>query len=305
MAITYNPSQLTKGARAIFMEAIATEANIVDRLATRVASDSDSEDYAWMGEPPQMDEFVDELKFTPMSDATYQLQNKTYTSGIAVRRKDLEDEKTGGIAMRIRQLAEVAGRHPNKLLTTALTEGTTNTGYDGVAFFSASHPARGQQSATQSNLLTGSGTTTANVQTDLNAAVSALANFLAENNEPLNESFSRLVVVAPPILRKPLLEAVNAGIIAQTSNVQLADLGFDLIFSPRLTADSASDFYVGIQDTAVRGLVFQDRVAMEFTAQDNADADSAFTREEYRYKTRYRARAGYGLWQKMVKINNT
>ena len=302
--ISYNPSQLTKGARAIFMQALGQETNVIDRIATRIPSDSASEDYAWMGEPPQMEEFLDEVKFAGMSDTLYSLVNKTYTSGIRILRKDLEDEKTGGIAMRIMQLAEVAGRHPNKLLTAALTEGTTNTGHDANAVFSATHPARGQQTATQSNLLTGTGVTTATVQADLNSAVAALAGFLAENNEPVNESFARLWIQAPPELRKPLKEAIQAGVVAQTTNVQLSDLSFDLMFNPRLSATSTVDWYMGIQDTVVRGLVFQDRVPLEFTPQDQADSDASFVREEYRYKTRYRSRAGYGLWYKMVKINN-
>ncbi|MDF1556482.1 MAG: hypothetical protein P1P84_25720 [Deferrisomatales bacterium] len=57
MSVTYNPSQFTKGARAIFMmQAMAEPENYIDRMATYVDSDSASEDYSWMGEPKQLEE---------------------------------------------------------------------------------------------------------------------------------------------------------------------------------------------------------------------------------------------------------
>ena len=303
MSVPYNPAQATKGAKALFMQELAAQPpSLIDRVATYVSSESDAEDYAWMGEATQMEEAEDELKFVPMSNATYNLRNKKYWGGIALKRDDVNDDKVGGFGIRVREHAQTAARLPNKLITDVLT--TNPTGYDATALFSATHPARGQQTATQSNLLTGSGTTVSQIATDVALAVAAMMNFKAENNEPMNEGFTKFFVMYPPALIKAVNEALYAQIVSNTSNVGLKDFTFDLIANPRLTADSAADFYVGIQDALVRGIVFQDREGLSFEAQDGAESDAAFTREEYRYKSRRRCRAGVGRWQRIVKINN-
>jgi phage major head subunit gpT-like protein len=303
------PSQLLKGLQALFIEQLAAEPeSLVAKIATYVSSNSDKEDYAWLGEVAQLEEFVDEVHFEGLSDTNYELRNKKFTGGLQVKRDDLADEKTGGIAMRIRDLASRAARHANKQLIDALINGDVDApvaqgggrGYDGVPFFYNAHPARGKQTTTQSNLVTATGTTTAATATDIASALAALINMLDEANEPLNEGAQRFFIVYPPAMQKPIAEAVTAGIIAQTSNVQFSGDSFDLIKQPRLTADDTADYYVGIADTPVRGLVYQDREPVSFEALE--DGDEAFKRELYSYKVRKRSVAGYGRWQRLVKV---
>lgn len=302
--IVYGPSQLEKGFKALFIEQLASEPEdlLVREATTLVSSDSDHEDYAWLGEVASLSEFVDEVQFEGLSDASYALINKKYVGGLAVKRDDLADEKTGGLALRIRDLAQRASRYRSKLLVDALIAGTSTVCYDADNFFSATHPKRGKQTATQSNIVTQTGTTTALVQADLASAIAALYNFVDEAVEPLNESFSRLFICYPPALHKPIAEAVLAGVVSQTSNVQFSSESFSLIRQPRLTSTSAANFYVGISDALVRGLIYQDREPVSFEAQEGPDSDSAFLREVYRYKVRMRGRAGYGRWQRMIKV---
>lgn len=310
MSVSYNPAALFKGARATFIESLAAQPpSFVDRVCTYVSSESADEDYAWIGESAQMSKIVDELQFNPLSDARYTLTNATYGSGVQFKRTDITNQKNAAISGRIQGLAETAARHPDQLISEALINGTSATlglCYDGGAFFTATHPARGQQTATQSNLLTGNGTTTANCATDIGLAVAALMGFKGENNEPINSGMSRFFIMVPSdgTIIKSTKEAIGASIISNTSNVQLSGMVWDYIVNPRLNSDSATDYYIGIQDAALRGLIFQDRQPLTLEDQEGSASDVAFVKEIYRYKARAERAVGYGRWQRLVKINN-
>jgi phage major head subunit gpT-like protein len=304
MSIVYAPNLLTKGMRSMFFEALAQEdTSLIQRLATVVPSNANKEDYAWLDHAPQMSlKDNDELEFTGMGDATYELVNGTYRSGIRVDREDLEDDQVGGFPFRIQQMAQVAARNPIKLLMAALVNGESQTCIDGGNFFSSSHPELGPGPAGYSNIESGtSGTTTANIQTQLNAVLTKFGEYLNKNGEPEYEMLRRLYIVAPWEIRGAVKEALQATIISNTSNVQFDDITWDVVFSARLT--TATKYYVGVQDTAMKGLILQDRRPLEFTAQDMPTDDANFVRDEYRYKVSARHVVGYGDPRRVVLVD--
>lgn len=306
MSVVYAPASLKKGYRATFLTEMAKPGReLPGRIATVVQSDSDKENFAWLGEPTQMAEFKTELEFTPLSDTEYEITNKTFAAGVKVKRVDESDDKIGAIAMRFRQLAQVAKKHRNKLLVDTLVSGTTDTCYDGAAFFSDTHASRGAGtgSGTQDNLLAGTGTTTAAVATDLNTAISTLAGFKAENGEPFHEELGRLAIVFPPGMRKSIREAINASMISSTSNVQFQGDDFDLIMESRLT--DANDIYVLHVGGSVMPLLFQDREPLEYSTLEGDDTETGFLREVNLHKVRARYNAGYAHWQNAIKIVNS
>ncbi len=300
----YAPHQLLTSVKALLVEAVAVSpGNFVDRCATKNPTEDPKDDLVWLGDAPPVEEFVDEVHFGDLSDTHYELADKTWVVGLEFKRKDWEDNRLGGFKMRVQDIATRIVNHPNKLITLALVNGVTDKGYDDTALFSATHPIRGRQSAVGKNLLTGSGTTTAQVQADLSSGVTALHTFRDEGDEPANEGFSRYWVMYPRALDRQMREAVIAQIVASTSNVALDPSAFDLIPNDRLDAYSDKDFYIGIADAAVRGLVFQTRLGMSVEA--NESGDDAFNNEVFRYKARYRAVAGYGKWNRVVMIDNS
>lgn len=309
MAVLSNPQQLRKDVNATFIETLMAPQPpmLVERIADVVNSNSDREDYAWLGEVQPMNEWEDSLQESDLSetaDAGYGLENKKYTGALRIERDNLADEKTMGLEKRTKDLATRGLYKPDQLLVEAVIDGTTNLCYDGAAFFSATHPARGAQTSTQSNIVTGAGVATANVASDLNKAIARLYDFVDEGNEPLNGIVRKLFIMYPPILHKPISEAISAGIISNTSNVQFGDQDFDFIRMPRLTSDSTVDYYIGVADTEVRGLIWQDREGISLE-QSGPGSDTWVQQEQVVYKSRMRGRAGYGRWQRMIKINNT
>ncbi len=311
MAIVAAPSQLLKGMQAVFIEAlaeVAASSPVFDNAATYVSSESEDEDYAWIGDVAGLNEFVDEVQFAGLSDTSYTLTNKKFTGGLQFLRDNLNDEKTRGMHQRIMDLATRARQHSEKQLVDALINGDVNShpdlgggiGYDGVVFFSATHPARGD-SGEQSNLVSYSGSSTANAQTDLGASVAALLKMKDESGEPLNEYAKNFYVAYPPTLHKPIAEALGAQIVSNTTNVQFAGFSWTLIQSARLEAHSAAEYYVGVNPPGgTKALIYQDREPV--TLESLEDGDEAFKREVYSYKVRKRSAAGYGRWQRMVRV---
>jgi len=297
----YSATSLEKGLRAIFLTQMALEGpSYIDELATVVESKSDSEKYQWLGSPPQVEEVIDEFVSKGILDTSYTITNKKFGAIVEVSRDDIMDDQLGGIMMVVRGLATVARRYPNKLLMDALANGATNTGYDGNAYFSATHPVRGL-ATTVSNITTLTGTTTAAVATDLNSAIAQLLGQLGENGEPINESgLPKLKIVAPLSFRKAMKETLLAPIISSSSNVAFQGDDITTLFTPRLTG---SAWYLLAVDGPVKPLVWQDREPITFHAlEQDSGSDYEFRREIYQYKARFRGNAGYGPWQKAVKV---
>ena len=237
---------------------------------------------------------------TPLSDTGYTLNNTVYTATIEVKRTDLDDNQSGSIRRRIQQMAATASAHVNKLVINALIDGTTDTCYDGTAFFGNSHTARADEGGVQDNLLAGSGVTTAAIATDFAASKAALLGYKNEAGEPFHgDGAGSFAVVAPPGLEKNFREVLGASMISQTSNMQAGMA--DLIISPRLS--DANDWYM-LRTDSLRGLIFQERDALEFSSLET-NTESAFMREIYSYGVRARYAAGYGFWQCATKSVNS
>jgi len=286
---------LTKGVSGAFLAGYGEEAqaNLQPLISSYMPSNSDEETFGWMGEAPQMLSMVDELEIKQVDSTTYTITNDEFAVGMAVKRKDIEDEKWGAIATRSSQLGRVAARHPNKLLIAALVAGDTDACYDGDAFFST-HSTRGEQTATQSNLLTQTGTSTANVKTDLGLALKAMRSFKAENNEPYNEAIRNVAIVAHPNLEGAMMEAIYGQLLGGgDSNVALRNYQIVPYFSSRLS-DEDEWYMLDVTSSGLRPLIFQDRRPLTFTAQTDPSSDSVFYKHAYNFKVDWRGKVGYG-----------
>jgi phage major head subunit gpT-like protein len=296
----WTPASLEKGLKIKFLEYFQSEVSLASQIAYVESSDSDEESYDWLGQAPAMSEVRagEDITVTPLSNTKYTITNKVFSASIAISRSDLADNKTGSINRRIQQMAAAAAGHANKLLIDALV-GNGNC-YDGAAMFNVAHPVRGDEGGTQSNLLTGTGTTTAQVATDIASAKASLLKFKDEGGRPFaGDGAMSLAVVCPPDIEKQVREALNAQIISNTSNVMQG--AADVIVSPRLT--DANDFYVLRTDTA-RALILQEREPVEFSALEGS-SDSGFMREQYLYKVRSRLNAGFAHWSASCKVSNS
>tara|TARA_R110000824_G_scaffold330793_1_gene517543 strand:+ start:84 stop:992 length:909 start_codon:yes stop_codon:yes gene_type:complete len=302
MSVLYTPTSLEKGLKTLFLQHFSTEAALAPRIAHIESSDSDSEKYDWLGQSPTMQQFLDERRTIPLSNTSYSIENLTWEATITVSRNDLADNRTGSIQRRIQQMAATAAGHQNKLIINQLIDGTSATlglCYDGTAMFGNSHPARGDEGGVSDNLLSGTGTTVAAVSADLATAKATMLNFANESSEPFfGDGVGSLAVVCSPSLEKVFRETLNAGMISNTSNVQVGMA--DLIVSPRLS--DVDDWYL-LNTGSARSLILQDREPLEFSALEG-NSDSGFMRDQWVYGVRARYNVGVGFWQAGVKTVN-
>jgi len=266
-------------------------------LVTEVPSTKDTEDYSWLGDLPAVREFVGERVYKGIAVHNYSIKNKTWENTIAIDADTFEDtNQVVQIRPRVQDLAASIVRHKFSLLTTLIE--ANGTVYDGQALYSNSHSSG--ESGTQDNLLSGAGTSVANLKTDMIAAKAALRKFKTDTGEYVNAGMN-LVVMAPPALEGVFDEFLNATIISQTTNIFKG--AAKLIINPYLT--DANDWYLFNVVGPIKALIFQMREQPSLTAITSPQSDHVFKYNEYLWGTKARYNAGFGLWQLTCKVVNT
>lgn len=300
MGIVSNALLLEKGLRAEFLKAFNNGENPQDvmPIIMETTSNADSEKYGWLGEVPNMREWLDERRLSGLKDFNYSIPNKDYEATLKVNKNVMEDDQLGATKIRIRDLAARALTHPRKLLFDQIALGTTALGYDGVPFFSASHNESGSN---QDNIVTGTagaGYTASTFKADFISARARMRGFQDDQGEPRNEGELDLLVVAPEGLEGVVDEVLLANEIASTTNT-LKGAAKKLI-SSRLPSDS--DWYLFDMSGEIKPFVMQKRSPITFEAQEKGER--AFMRKELLFGVDYRVGFGFGAWYKAVKINN-
>lgn len=280
----------------------ASSANIpYERWSLVVPSDTDTEQYNWLGTVPAMKEWVDERQVESLAAYNYSLRNKHYEATIEVDRDEYEDDKFGLIAPRIRQLALEAVRYENVFTISNIVSGGSSAGYDGVNFFATTHTE--ESSGTQSNNLTGTGVTLAAVRADFIAARAAMRKFKDGKGRVMN--IAPDLVIAPPELQDIFEQLLNTnlvtvGSVAQDNNLKGAA---DLIIDANLT--DATDWFLLSTNGPMKPFIFQRRQAPQFVAHDNPQSDIVFMQKKFHYGVDSRFAAGYGLWQLAIRTVNS
>lgn len=313
MSLIHSPVALMKGMRTRFLRKFVETRTDLLRLATILPSDTDIENYAWIDELPRMREFLTERQVTGLADARYDVENRTFESTMSVKRTHLADGKVAMIRMRLDEMAAEAKGHPMTLMAEQLANGhlttvTTDDGtvrrnvcYDGGAFFSTGHPARGQQVGTQSNLMAGSGTGVAALSADWAAVKSRFGRIVDAGGKAWRRSWGEIIIVCPPELENAWKTVLEADLISNTSNVQKGQASYMVM--PELT--DQNDWYALHVGGELKPICFQSREDVEFVSLDDPEVhEPTFFRDLNYYGARYRGAGAYGFWQDAQKVTN-
>lgn len=129
------------------------------KVATKSTSTSASNTYGWLGQIPQMREWVGDRVINDIASSAYQIFNKDFETTVGVDRNDIEDDNVGIYAPMMRELGRSAGAQPDELTFKLMLDGFSDTCFDGQPFFDADHPV-GPDAAnmsTVSNVQAGTG----------------------------------------------------------------------------------------------------------------------------------------------------
>jgi phage major head subunit gpT-like protein len=300
-----NTGLLTKGLRSEFFARFAGTPTYYQDLATRIVSSGDSETYRWLGTVPRMREWGTGRLARGLRSESYSLENLKYEATIEVDRDEIADDQTGQIRVRVAELAQRAATHKDYLTAELLINGESSGwhSYDGVPFFSGLHSS-GESGSQDNNVEYGAtdpdDPTVEEFKAALKQAIAAMLRFKDDQGEPMLISATSLVCVVPPSMYFTALEAINASMVASTSNV--------LEGAARVVAfawlSDTSKWYLLKTDGVVRPFLFQDREPVEFGALAEG-SEEAFRREKFLYGVRARYRMAYGYWQYAVRTDFT
>ena len=110
------------------------------QIATEVPSSTSAEEYGWLGQLPNMREWIGERVVHGIAQHGYTIKNKAFELTIAVPRNSIEDDQYGVYAPLFVEMGRSAAAHPDQLIYGLLKKGTAELCYDGKPFFSTSHP---------------------------------------------------------------------------------------------------------------------------------------------------------------------
>lgn len=111
----------------------------------------------WLGQAPQMREFIDERQVKDIEEYAYRVEPKVYESTVGVKISELNDGLIASNAKVVAAMGEAAALHPDELVYGALP--ANELCFDKKNFFSNEHPGFDKNGAptTYSNDIEGSG----------------------------------------------------------------------------------------------------------------------------------------------------
>lgn len=108
--------------------------------ATPVPSTAESTTYGWLGQYPQLEEWVGQRTVKSMQEHGYSIVNKLHVGTVGIARTKIEDDTIGTYSPIFAEMGYAAGEHPDKMVFSLLGKGTTTACYDGQNFFDIDHP---------------------------------------------------------------------------------------------------------------------------------------------------------------------
>jgi phage major head subunit gpT-like protein len=293
-----NPSILEKGLRAELFAAYEAGAAFWPKLAMRIPSTAPQENYGWLGTPPSLREWTDERVPRGLLDHKFTIVNKDWEATIAVDRNAFEDDQTGQLALRVRELGERAKRHPDELISKLLADGESAACYDGQFFFDTDHSegdSGGQSNDLTFDVATPSSPTAAEFAGAFKQARKALRDFKDDRGMPFNLTLPNPVCMVPTSMEAAAEEALHAKILANNSNALVG--AAELMVNPLLS--NADRFYLFVSGNAIKPLIFQERRGVT-AAGLRGDGEDGFFRKTWHFGVDARYNVGYGLWQYAV-----
>lgn len=297
--MVYSTSILKKGADARFHQIygeMIKRPHLMDiaAITTSVNSNSRAEDYSWLGDVPQVREWIGDKQIGSLNDYSYEIKNKDWYAGFAIDRTELEDEEISAIMPRVDSLAQAMSEHQMELVTQLMINGTSGLAYDGNAFFS-------NRTAPNDNLLAGTGTTLATVKADIQTARAAMMKFTSDTGKVMGLMMD--TIVCPPELEATILEAVeSSNIITSGEGATVNPVSRwikRVIVSPELS--DVNDWYGFSSTMPLKPFISQMRKMPETVIDDTQVKKN----KKIDFSAERRGNAGYGFYQMAVKVVNT
>lgn len=269
------------------------------KLAMEVSSQAGSEEYDWFDDVPGMQRWKDSRPLSKLQAAAMTIVNNDHGVGIEVHKNDILDDKLQKIRPKIQKLAIKAKLYPGLMLGRMLLNGfdgsvvadSDGKSFDGVQFFSASHPAGVGSSNTYDNL-----DTAALSHDSYFAARAAMGSYLDEGGE-YSLGIVPTTLVVGPTLERTALEIVGAKSRNDGANVLIDNVmsaTASVLISPALIGSYANYWFLCDLSSPMKPLIFQKRQDVVFSAAADPSSESVWLKKKLLYGVDARYGFGYG-----------
>ena len=252
--------------------------------ALKVPSTTKEQDYKWLGEMPNMKEWIGEREIQSLSAYDYSIRNRKFEMTVAVARDDIEDDQYGVYTPLFSNMGESAAMHPDDLVFGAMMDGFKEKCYDGLSFFHASHRVGGE---TYSNC--------GNERLSRDSYVKARSSIMSirgDHGRSL-KLVPDLLVVSPAMEMEARL-ILEADQIEGTTNVLK---GTAKLHVEPMLSENETYWFLLCTNRFLKPFIYQVRKQIKFTALTKDTDENVFLLDEFLYGADGRSNAGYGFWQ--------
>lgn len=258
-----------------------------ERIATTVPSSSGENNYKWLGQMPQMREWIGERVIQSLAAYDYTIKNKKFETTISIPRETIEDDQYGTYTAVFSGLGEAAARHPDTLVFETMKNGFAEKCYDGEPFFSEHHPSGEDGEERVSNC-----THLKLSRESYLAARTAIMSYKGDNGKSL-KIVPDLLVVSPANEENARL-ILEADQINGTTNVLKGTA--EILVAPELS-DEPEKWFLLCTKRFLKPFIFQKRKEIKLTSYTKDDDERVFFSDEFTWGADGRSNAGYGFWQ--------
>ena len=150
-----------KGFKSVYTDAYTAAEAHSAKIAMTVPSTSRDETYGWLGQFPQLREWLGGDRMVKSLQAhSFAITNRKFESTVGVNRDDFEDDRLGIFKPMFAEMGHLAKLHPDELVFGLLKEGFATACFDGQNFFDTDHPTKDEDGTdvTVSNMADGTDT---------------------------------------------------------------------------------------------------------------------------------------------------
>jgi phage major head subunit gpT-like protein len=291
------------------------------RFASHIPSVTRQQTHAFLDRVPQLRKWIGARQVENLKARSLAVTNEKFELTVSISRDEFEDDQYDIYGPSVQQMGESSRMWVDQqLILPAIQNGAAAASiaksYDGVPFFSASHPVDASNpsfGSAQSNLFNSSTSgalplTAVNYQT----VRQTMMSYLGADGSPLNVIPDLLLV--PPQLERTARTIVQADTIATTitegavsgasQQTNVLKGTADVLVWPSLSNEPTA-WYLLCTNRALKPFVYQDRIAPEFAFLNAPTDPNVFLQDEYIYGVRARGAGAYGMWWLAAKASNT
>ncbi len=268
-----------------------------------------------------LEEKLGARKYQTLSEAyNMTIMNIEYDKGIVLERTKFERAQAAaslnplaGLNIQLDQINSFQVRavdHPIEKAMAFLEAGDTNTYgvcFDGQNLFDTTH-SYGNVAGSQSNILTGGGTTLTLIHEDVLTAIGLLQGFTwtSDDNHSrlLNPQVTKIDIICAPLLYPKFLKLKQENNISVSEGNMVKGFINDILVYPFSDGDDYYVIDVSDSEDDLRPVLFQEEKKLEFNTP-NLKSESYIEEGLLKYGANYRGGVGYGAWWRAIQVTNT